>query len=450
MALITLFFLALFFLIGSFFLTSMVAALNSLPKKDAKAQFKILKNIFYYRPLHLFFFPEKEYEGIFFATIVAQNFSRFCFAAFSTIFLSQTELYQEAMTFTNVSGNLKFAWFWLLLIFCSFILLSFLLGVYFPRIFGIRLPKIALKLAAPIASIFQFIVFPITFIFLKISESLSRFVYIDHLHTSSAQVKQEIIEMIEETRFGPTIDAHDKKLIESVLSFRERIAREVMVPRVDLFSLSADTSIREAAQILQTQGYSRTPVYRNTVDNIVGVLMYKDLLEKYMEYERKGNDAAILDSPIESIQKNILYTPETKKLSSLLQEFRKKQVHLAIVVDEYGGTEGVVTIEDILEEIVGDISDEYDKEEELYRKMPDGSWIVDARMNILDVEEELNINIPEELDYDTLGGYIYQCAGTIPSKGFIIHHDDFELEVLSSNEKSVEKVRIKPNYPPQN
>jgi len=421
----------------------MVSCLSTLPKKDVKAQFRALRNIFYYRPLHLFFFPGNEYEGLFFATIVAQNFARFCFAAFSTLFLYQTELFQEAINSTT--EHLNFDKFWVSLTFFSFILISFLVGDYFPRMFGTRLPKIALRLSVPITSIFQFIVFPITFVFLKLSESLSRLLYIDHLHTPSAQVKQEIIEMIEETRFGPTIDAHDKKLIESVLSFRERIAREVMVPRVDLFSLSADTSIREAAKILQTQGYSRTPVYRHTVDNIVGVLMYKDLLEKYREYENKGNDPKILDVPIESIQKNILYTPETKKLSSLLQEFRKTQVHLAIVVDEYGGTEGIVTIEDILEEIVGDISDEYDKEEELFRKMADGSWIVDARMNILDVEEQLNINIPQESDYDTLGGYIYQSAGTIPSKGFIIHHDDFELEVLSSNEKSVDKVKIRPS-----
>lgn len=443
MLLITLFFLALFFLVGSFFLTAMVTALSTLSKRDVKEQFKALRNIFYYRPLHLYFFPEKEYEGLFFATIVAQNFARFCFAAFSTIFLYQTELVQEAIYFN--SEDLNFDIFWIALIFFSFILISFLIGDYFPRIFGTRLPKIVLSLSVPITSIFQFLVFPVTFVFLKLSESLSRLLYIDHLHTPSAQVKQEIIEMIEETRFGPTIDAHDKKLIESVLSFRERIAREVMVPRVDVFSLAADTSIREAAKILETQGYSRTPVYRHSVDNIVGVLMYKDLLEKYMEYERKGNNPKILDVPIESIQKNILYTPETKKLSSLLQEFRKTQVHLAIVVDEYGGTEGIVTIEDILEEIVGDISDEYDKEEELFRKMPDGSWIVDARMNILDVEEQLNISIPEGSDYDTLGGFIYQSAGTIPQKGFIIHHDDFELEVLSSNEKSVEKVRIRPS-----
>ena len=131
-------------------------------------------------------------------------------------------------------------------------------------------------------------------------------------------------------------------------------------------------------------------------------------------------------------------------LQYLLQEFRKKQVHMAIVVDEYGGTEGIVTIEDILEQIVGEIADEYDEDEEMFFAQNDGSWIVDARMNILDAEEQLGILVPQDGDYDTIGGYIYHRAGTIPSKGFVIKHDDFELEVLRSSERCVEKVRITP------
>jgi CBS domain containing-hemolysin-like protein len=217
-----------------------------------------------------------------------------------------------------------------------------------------------------------------------------------------------------------------------------------MVPRVDVFSLSADTSIGEAAKLLQAEGYSRIPVYRNNVDNIIGVLMYKDILNKYMEFEIRNKDSKILETSIETIIKNVLYTPETKKISSLLQEFRKKQVHLAIVVDEYGGTEGIVTIEDILEEIVGEIADEYDEKEALFIPQPDGGWLVDARMNILDVEDSLGIEIPQTGDYDTIGGYIFHRTGSIPLKGTIIHHETFDLEIVRSNDRSVEQVRIKP------
>ena len=168
--------------------------------------------------------------------------------------------------------------------------------------------------------------------------------------------------------------------------------------------------------------------------------MYKDILTKYLE--QKGDD--FLEQPIEDLAKNALYTPETKKISLLLQEFRKKQTHLAVVVDEYGGTAGIVTIEDILEEIVGEIADEYDEEEALFIPIGKGAWIVDGRMNLLDLIEETAIKIPQEGEYDTMAGYIFFRLGTIPKKGVILHHDEFDIEILSSGDRFVEKVKITP------
>lgn len=419
-------------------LTAVSSAFRSIHKTDSKRLFQAVGRFFFYRNFHLYFFPRHEYEGLFFATICAQSVTRFCYAATSLLFISHTNLYVQAIEnpFSDSS------WFWLVLTFFGFILISFILGDYLPRIFGMRSPKTALRLCAPFSSFFMFMVFPISYVFLKISQSMSRTIYFDHLNEQMAEAKQEIIDIIHKTEVGPNLDIHDKKLIESVLTFKERIAREVMVPRVDVFSLSAETTIKAAAELIQREGYSRIPVYRNTVDNIVGVLMYKDILNKLTEFEQTGQPK-ILQAPIESIQKNVLHVPETKQISSLLQEFRKKQVHLAIVVDEYGGTEGIVTIEDILEEIVGEIADEYDREEELFHADSTGGWVVDARMNILDAEEELNIKIPQEGEYDTIGGYIFHTAGAIPSKGFVIHHDNFEMEILESNDRCVEKVRIK-------
>ncbi len=437
MLLIALFFATLFFLTGTFFLTSISSAFRRIHKKDSRKQLKELGNLFFYRPFHLYFFPEHEYEGLFFSTICAQNLTRFFYAASSILFLLNTSLVQQ----NQLQG---ITLFWLILSFLGFVLASFILGDYLPRIFGTKLPEIAIKFCAPFSSIFMFLSFPLTYIFLRVSQSLSRTVYFDYLQEAQAQTKQEIIDLVEQSPTSKELTSHDKKLIESVLTFRERVAREVMVPRVDMYSLSADTSIKEAAKQLENEGYSRTPVYRNSVDKIVGVLMYKDLLSKYQEYEEKKNDPAILQAPIETLLKGVLFTPETKKLSNLLQEFRKKQVHLAIVVDEYGGTEGIVTIEDILEEIVGDIADEYDEEASLYIPQSDGSWIVDPRMTILDAEELLGVEIPSEGDYDTIGGYIFHCAGSIPTRGYVIHHDDFEIEILRSNDRAIEKVKIRP------
>lgn len=237
---------------------------------------------------------------------------------------------------------------------------------------------------------------------------------------------------------------HDKKLFQSLITFRDRIVREVMVPRVDLFCLPATCTIKDAAIAMQKEGYSRVPVYKNTQDHIIGILMYKDILAKYMEYVTQGKDPSFLEETIEDLSKNVLYTPETKKISLLLQEFRKKQMHLAVVVDEYGGTAGVVTIEDILEEIVGEIADEYDEAEVLVFPTGKGAWVVDAGINLLDLAEEIGIKVPQEGEYDTMAGYIYYRLGTIPKKGVVLHHDDYDIEILNSGDRYVEKVKITP------
>lgn len=433
--------LTFFFLIGSFFLSAFNNAFRKTFKRDSKKQLSTLGGLFFYRPLHVYFFPHHEVEGIFFAVICAQNIARIgyvicatlLFAHFKLVPISTHEIITVPLSWSIEIGGV-----------IVFIIFSFLVCELLPRIFGNEYREVALKMCAPVGSLFMLLAFPFTYLFLKLSKQVSHSIYFDFLQEPKARVKQEIIEIIQQADTGTSLETGDKKLIESVVMFRHRIAREVMVPRVNVFSLSAEISIKEAARLLENEGYSRTPVYRNSVDNVIGVLMYKDILRKYMEFEQKGNDPKILSAPIEMIVKNVLYTPETKKISDLLQEFRKKQVHLAIVVDEYGGTEGIVTIEDILEEIVGEIADEYDEDAKACLLQPDGSWIVDTRMSILDIEEQTGLTMPQEGDYDTIGGYIYHRAGTIPPKGFVIFHDDFKLEVIKSSERSIEKLRITP------
>lgn len=425
---------AIFFisLIGLFFLTALNAALRHINRKDAKKQLKEMGAFFPYRILHNFFFHKEEIQSLVFAIICAENVCRFLTLTSLTVFLLQSNI----LPLSAIS---------LILLILFLILLFFTIGDYLPRILGSRFPQKTIWLSAPFTSLFLFVTFPIVFIFFKLSHLFWHRMHFDYLNEPMAEAKQEIFEIIQEAEFSNKLNTHDKELIESVVGFQDRVAREVMVPRVDVFCLSAETPIEKAAKLLQDEGYSRVPVYRNTIDQIVGVLMYKDVLSKYMEYKEKNCDPKILEAPIESIVKKVIYTPETKKISNLLQEFKKKQVHLAIVVDEYGGTEGVVTIEDILEEIVGEIEDEYDEEEDQFVVEKSGCWIVDARMSILDLEEELGIEIPQEGEYDTIGGYIFHRAGSIPSKGFTIKLDKFQVEVLKSNDRRVEKVRIRLN-----
>ena len=299
------------------------------------------------------------------------------------------------------------------------------------------------EILRPLCLIFLLLIFPIVGLLLRLSTGIIRKVQAQEeaeFMPSPSQIK----ELIRESELQYHLDPFDQKLISSFVNFRERVAKEIMVPRVDMFSLPAETSIHDAAKMFAHEEYSRIPIYRDSLDQIVGVVLYKDLLKFYTE-TKSGGDITI-DSPIESIAKPVIYTPENKKIAHLLQEFRTKQIHMAIVVDEYGGTEGILTIEDILEELVGEIEDEYDIEEnQPFMPLPDGSWVVDAKMSIIDIEEQLGIRIPTDPEYETIGGYVFHCAGTIPAKGWRLMHDEFDLEVLNSNERSLKKIKLTPH-----
>jgi putative hemolysin len=423
-------------------LTAINVAFRRIHRKDSQKQLELAGKGFFYRYLSRIFFPKQDYKDLYFAILFTQNWLRFSYTICCLLILEKISVSSRPFDLSISFLNAIFSWPLGIAYLCSFFLLFFFIGDYIARVVGTRYAEFTIRFLSPISSIFMVIGFPFIFIFLKILHYFSNPFYFDPLQEPTQEVKQELIDLIEASNFSTTLDPHDKKLIESVMEFKDRIAREIMVPRVDIFSLSHDTTIEEAAISLYKEGYSRTPVYKDTLDNIIGVLMYKDILIKYMESSSQS-DKKILEIPIETLVKNILYTPETKKISHLLQEFRKQQVHLASIVDEYGGTEGIVTIEDILEEIVGDIADEYDDEEALFLSIPGGAWLIDARMSILDIEEQLGIEIPQDGDYDTMGGYIFHETGTIPTKGFIIQKPDFEIEVVRSNGRRVEKVRIK-------
>ena len=432
-------------LIGLFFLNSVNMAARTLSNKNIKWQPKIIEKLFFYKHIHRFFFSGPPLEELIFSNTFAQNFLRFIYPIVTLLILSSYELVLFPTSFYPGTPFFTFAGLINLGIMLGVFLTFFIIGEYLARIIGNHYPESILKYCAPTASIFMALVFPITYIFIKFSHLFSRTIYYNSLQDRTTQeARQELIDLIEDSTMSTNFDPHDKKLLSSVMAFKDRIAREVMVPRVDVFGLSHDTTIEEAANYLVNEGYSRTPVFKDTLDDVVGVLMYKDILSKYMEVVKTG-ERKILEAQIETLVKNIIYTPETKKISHLLQEFRKKQVHLAIIVDEYGGTEGIVTIEDILEEIVGDIADEYDDEEEaLFTSLPEGGWLVDARMSIFDIKDHFDIEIPQSGDYDTIGGYVFHETGTIPHKGYLINKPTFKLEVIRSNNRRVEKLKIQP------
>lgn len=435
-----------FLLLGLFCLVGITTSLRRLHKKEACQHLEDTGKLFFYRELHRFFFKDLEHEEILFAANFAQSLVRFFYAITATLLL--VELGYIHGNANSMPETLSFTIEWPMGVFdlLFLFLLYFLVGDHLPKMLASHYPGFTMRLCAPIASLFMTPLFPLNFIFFKLSRIFSKNFYFHPLHEKHNEMRQEIIDIIEETNLGSELDVQDKKLIESVVEFKDRIAREVMVPRIDVFSLESKVSIADAAKLLQEEGYSRTPVYKDSLDNIIGVLMYKDVLAKFMQFSTTG-ERQIIEAPISTLVKNVLYTPETKKISHLLQEFKKKQVHLAIIVDEYGGTEGIVTIEDILETIVGDIEDEYDNQATPFIALPEGGWLVDGRMSLLSFEEYLNIKIPQNGDYETIGGYLFHITGTIPDKGYIVRTDNLELEVVRSNDRRVEKIRIKPINP---
>ena len=230
-------------------------------------------------------------------------------------------------------------------------------------------------------------------------------------------------------------------MIHSIFDFTETVARQVMGPRIDVDSVSVDQTVDEVVrQALQT-GHSRLPVHEGTLDHVVGVVHVKDLLPCLVEGDRHGS--------IRSAMREPYFVPEGKKIDELLQEFRTHKSQLAIVVDEFGGTSGLVTVEDVLEEIVGEIEDEYDVEHHPAAEVSstgEGA-IVDARMTIDDVNEQLELGIPEG-DYDTLGGFVFSLFGRPPSVGERIsyHHLDVIAEAMDG--MRLLKIRVLTNNPP--
>jgi CBS domain containing-hemolysin-like protein len=413
-----------------------------LGKLQLKKEFHLQKPRYFFYFLVKKLFPKDSWNNTMVLNGSTKQITRILYATtFIFYFLSQPFF---SSTFIEHNHRITIT----LSTFILIISIIVLIGLFFDflgNLFGLSRPLTALKLTYPIASIFLLIFCPITFLLLKLQKLIFRKSHQDTL-AHPYKIKEKILDLVLESELNHELDAQDRKLIISVASFKDRIAREVMVPRIDVFILASTSSIHDAALCFVKEGYSRIPIYKDSLDNIIGVLLYKDILAFYIQWYQSKQTPSPSELTIEHLLKPILYTPETKKISHLLQEFRSKQIHLAIVVDEYGGTEGIVTTEDILEELVGEIADEYDdiQEELLFKPHPQGGWIVDAKMNIIDIEKELAILIPQSPEYDTLGGYIFHRAGAIPTKGWKIHHENFDLEILKSSERSVEKVRIIP------
>jgi CBS domain containing-hemolysin-like protein len=245
--------------------------------------------------------------------------------------------------------------------------------------------------------------------------------------------EDEIKRMVDVAEEEAEIEQEERELIHSVFEFGDTVVREVMVPRPDMVAIPADSSWNAALKIITEAGFSRIPIYEGDTDNIVGVLYAKDLLRRMHESKKETKVRDLGRSPV--------FVPEQKKVSELLREMQDQHVHMAIVVDEYGGTAGLVTIEDLIEEIVGEIVDEYDREEPLVEPINEDTIRVDAKMPIDEVNELLSVDLPHE-EWDTVGGLVFGLTGRVPQAGEEVRYDSLRFRTERVSGRRIQKVVI--------
>ena len=244
----------------------------------------------------------------------------------------------------------------------------------------------------------------------------------------------EIKDLVDAGEEGGSIEQDERQMIHSVFQFSDTLVREVMIPRIDVLTLDVETTLSEAHMAVVENGYSRIPVYDQTVDNIIGLLYAKDLLAA----QNNGEGNPILRDML----RKPFFVPETKKIDALLPELQGQRMHMAIVVDEYGGMAGVVTLEDLVEELIGEVQDEYDLEEDIpFKQTGEHEYLVQGRIDIDDLNRKLQTDI-DGGDSDTLAGYIFEQLGRVPVLGESIEVNGFMLEVHQVVERQIRWVRV--------
>lgn len=320
----------------------------------------------------------------------------------------------------------------------AFALLTFLhitLGELAPKSLAIQHPEpTALFVSIPL-QLFYRIFQPAIWVLNGFSNFMLRMVGI-HPPSEAERVHspEELRLLLSEGTKSGVIDQMERELIDRIFEFTDTRAKEVMVPRTDVVAIDMKTPHDKLIKIVTEEGYSRMPVYEGTIDHIVGVIYTKDLIT-LLEHR----DLIVLHDII----RPAYFVPDTKKISQLMQEFQQKKIHLAIVVDEFGGTEGIITMEDILEEIVGEIHDEYDEVLKEVEASADGSFLVNARMPIGEFNERFGCDVPEDSDYETVGGFLHKLTGRILDVSETTQYKGLTFTLITKSERRMRQIKVR-------
>jgi len=314
-----------------------------------------------------------------------------------------------------------------------------------PKILGIqRAEWVATRITTAPLRYFALVLFPLIWVISRVVALITRSMGIDRAGTHPlVHTPEEIRLLVAQSHEQGVVEKDEREMIHGIFEFSETVAREVMTPRTEMIAVPVHVGLEELVRVSTEEGHSRLPVYDGTIDNIVGVLLTKDLLPMVWTRSRPSGDDPPFD--IVPLMREPYFVPDTKPVDDLLAEFRQNSVHLAIVLDEFGGTYGLVTMEDLLEEIVGEIHDEYDVAEVMFAETPDGDALIDGAAPISEVNERFSLELPDT-DFDTLGGYIFGALGRVPEVGDRLGVPSAEpkywLYVEETEERRVARVRL--------
>lgn len=406
-------------IVGSAFFSGSEIALFSLDKKKVENNFKPNSVISRYI-LSLINFPRR-----LLVTILIGNTVVNVAASIVAVFLAF-----DAADYFSITLEIALT---IQIMILTFLVLIF--GELFPKAAATKNPYLFSRIIAVPMYYFNIIIYPVAELITEfIKLSISKF-KIDR--SKSAISREEISHLTTISHQKGALEEEEHNLISGLVSFGSVTVEEIMTPRVDIIAVSADVHYNNLIKIITQSGHSRIPLYSDDLDEIIGIIYAKDLLP----YSRNPELRTHLS--LKKISRKALFVPETKLISELLKEFQDKKMHLAIVVDEYGGTSGLVTLEDIIEEVVGEIWDEYDKEEEQISLVDTNKWLALGKIPI----DELNLAIGtsiknEDEDFDTLGGFVLNHAGSIPPENFQFIHEGYKYVVKEIHKKRVKKILI--------
>ena len=312
--------------------------------------------------------------------------------------------------------------------------LHVLFGELFPKALAIQRPEaVSLALVLPLRA-FYLATLPLTWFLSKAANFLLGLVGIQNVHGTEAHTSDELRLLLDQSKESGEIQDSEHELIENVFQFNDRMVKQIMVPRTKLSAVDVNAPEEAILETVFSEGYSRLPVFEGNIDNIVGVLYVKDLLP--IVRRREPLDLARIMRPA-------YFVPETKKINRLLRQFQRKHIVMAVVSDEFGGVSGIVTIEDIMEELVGEIQDEYDNEVPVVEKVSETEYRVNPATPISDANEFLPFPLPEGDDYETVGGLLGVIYGSIPEVGDVAVLEPYEFRVLTRTGRVVELVQLR-------